>query len=228
MNTLAAAFPLPVDRPRRLAAACALAAAALLAGCATLNSVQSDVTAFSAWPEARKSGTYAFERLPSQRQRPQQTQLLEDAARPALERAGFVPVPAGQEADVTVQIGARVTEYDRSPFDDPFWYGARGPFHRSFAYGRYGRPFWGPSWGWGPWGGPGAWDTPYYDREVVVLIRDRRSGEPLYETRAHSDGSWSDIGRLLPAMYAAAMSGFPKSMERGSVRIPLDGSLPPR
>lgn len=202
-----------------------IVATAALAGCASFSSIDSDVTTFSKWPSAKKPSTYAFERLPSQQAQPQQAQVLEDAARPAIEAAGFAPAPAGSPPDVTVQLGARVTAYDRSPFDDPFWYGPHGPFPGSFYYSRYHRgPFWGPGWryGWGglgSWGGP-AFATPYYEREVAVLIRDRRSGEPLYETRANSDGIYADVGRVLPAMYAAALKDFPQpSTTRQRVRI---------
>lgn len=215
----------PPSAARRGALAAAALALAALGGCASLNSLQTDVTSYSSWPSGRQAKSYAFERLPSQQQKPQQAQMLEDAARPALERAGFVPAASGAVPDVTVQLGARVTEYDRSPFDDPFWYGSRFAAPRPFAIGRFGRPYWGPGWGWGPWGMAGAWDTPYYQREVAVLIRDKQSGEPVYETRAHSDGSWSDIGRMLPAMYAAAMKDFPQAVKT-SVAVPLDGSAP--
>ncbi len=211
---------------RRAALAAAVLALAALGGCASLNTVQTEVTSYSSWPAARAARSYAFERLPSQQQRPQQAQQLEDAARPALERAGFVPAAPGAAPDVTVQLGARLTEIDRSPFDDPFWYGPRFASARPFAVGRYGRPYWGPGWGWGPWGMAGAWDTPYYLREVAVLIRDKQTGEPLYETRAHSDGNWSDSGRMLPALFTAAMKDFPQSVKQ-SVAVRLDGAAAP-
>jgi hypothetical protein len=102
--------------------AAALAATAL-AGCASLNNVESDVSSFSRWPAGRTPSTYAFERLPSQQANPQQAQVLEDTARRAVESAGFVPAPEGSPPDVTVQIGARVTAYEVAPWDDPFWYG---------------------------------------------------------------------------------------------------------
>ena len=48
-----------------------LATTALLAGCAAMNSLTSDVASYSAWPADRKPGSYAFERLPSQQARPE-------------------------------------------------------------------------------------------------------------------------------------------------------------
>ena len=184
-----------------------LAAAAALAGCASLNSVDADVSSFSRWPAGRAPSTYAFERLPSAQAQPQQAQMLEDAARRAVEGAGFVAAPEGSAADVTVLVGARITETDRSPFDDPFWYGGFGTWHRPFAYSRFGRPFGGPGWRRGYWGS--GYDSPYYAREVAVLIRDKRSGEPLYEARAESEGTTTGVYSVLPAMFAAALKDFP-------------------
>ena len=119
-----------------------LATAALVGGCASLNSVDSEVSSFSRWPTGRAPATYAFERLPSQQDRPEQQQRLEDAARSAVEAAGFAPAADPKGADVTVQVGARITAYDRSPFDDPFWWGPG--LHRPFFFSRGGRLFFAP------------------------------------------------------------------------------------
>lgn len=196
-----------------------------LAGCASLGNIDNDVSSFSRWPSGRPPATYAFERLPSQQAQPQQQQMLEDSARQAIEGAGFRPAAEGSPADVTVQLGARVTATDRSPFDDPFWYGAWGPFHGPFGFGRYGRygAGWGGGWRYGGYGGfgyggyggfgygygPGLYDSPYYEREVAVLIRDKKTGEPLYESSAHSDGLTAGVATILPAMFVAALQGFP-------------------
>jgi hypothetical protein len=205
----------------RLASALLLATLALLSGCASLNALDSEVSSYSRWPAGRQPATYAFERLPSQQANPQQAQVLEDAARRAIEAAGFVPAAEGAPADVAIQIGARITSFDRSPFYDPFWYGPRGPFHPPIFYGRYGRPHFGGGWGYGYWG-PG-YDLPYYDREVGVLIRDRRSGEQLYEGRARSDGSFSGSTQILAAMFSAALQDFPKGNAQNphTVRTPM-------
>jgi hypothetical protein len=37
-----------------------------LSGCASLNTVVSDVSSYGQWPTQRKPNTYRFERLPSQ------------------------------------------------------------------------------------------------------------------------------------------------------------------
>jgi hypothetical protein len=212
---------------RSIAAAAAVLA---LAGCASLNVLDAEVSSFSRWPADRAPATYVFERLPSQQANPQAAAVLEDSARRAVEAAGFVPAAEGAVPDVSVQIGARITATDRSPYDDPFWYGPYGwgPYYRGF-HGRYGRGYWGPygSPYWGPYGrygawGPGYYYDPYYEREVAVLIRDKKSGEPLYEARANSEGLTSGAISLLPAMFSAALQGFPSGGPANPRRVRVD------
>lgn len=173
-----------------------LLAAATLAGCAAMNNLTSDVSTYSQWPAERKPSTYAFERLPSQAAQPERTTRLEEAARPAIEAAGFTAAADPAAADVTVQVGARVSASDPYPWADPFW--VRGGLF-------YGRGYW-----------RGAWfgsypPSPTYAREVAVLIRDRKTGQPLYEARASNDGTSPSIDSLLPAMFAAALVDFPNT-----------------
>lgn len=175
-----------------------LAAALLLGGCAAMRSVSSDVSSFGDWPADRKPGTYAFERLPSQQQAAEATEVLETAARGALGKAGFEPAAPGREPDVLVQVGARSGRADQ-PWSDPLWW--RG----SFGYYRHG-PWIGPRWGLGM-----HWESARYDREVAVLIRDRASGKPLFEARASNEGNTSQAGSTtLAAMFEAALMDFPR------------------
>lgn len=202
-------------RARRAGLRAAGAAAGLvfmgaLAGCASLNTLDSVVQSYGQWPAGRAPGTYAFERLPSQQASPERQEMLEAGARLAMEAAGFRPAATGATPDVTVQVGARVTRTDRAPWDDPLWW--RGGFGRW----RYG-PWMGPYWGAGPYT-----DAPRYEREVALLIRDRASGEPLYETRASSDGLTRGDGSILRAMFAAALKDFPATGVRPrTVTTPL-------
>lgn len=172
-----------------------LIAAATLAGCASLNSLTSEVSSYTQWPADRKPGSYAFERLPSQQTRPQQQLLLEDSARPALEAAGFTPAADASASEYIVALGARVSATEQY-YDDPFWW--RGGIYAH----RFSRPW--PYYGIG-FGIPST----TYEREVALLIRDRKSGQPLYETRASNDGGSPSIQSLLPAMFEAAMKDFP-------------------
>jgi hypothetical protein len=176
-----------------------VAAAVLLTGCAALSSLTTDVSSFGEWPSDRKAGTYAFERLPSQAQRAAEADTLEAAARPALAKAGFKPVEAGQQPDVLVQVGSRVGYSDNYPWADSLWW--RG----SFGYYRHG-PWIGPRWGVGL-----QFDPRRYEREIAVLIRDRSSGKPLFESRASHESSSSFTGSAtMTAMFEAALMDFPK------------------
>jgi hypothetical protein len=177
-----------------------LAGTLLLGGCAGVQTLSSNVSSFGEWPGERKPGTYAFERLPSQQARLAEAEALENSARAALEKAGFQPAEPGKEPDVLVQVGARDERYVVSPWDDPLWW--RG----GFGYWRYGpwvSPRWGASMRFGS-------DFPRYERQVAVLIRDRASGKPLFETRASSEGGSRSDTATLNAMFEAAMMDFPR------------------
>jgi hypothetical protein len=142
--------------------------------------------------------------------------------RGAIEGTGFVPAREGSVADVTMQLGARITETERSPFDDPFWYGGYGAWHRPFGYAGYGGPYWRRGY-WSPyyWGPYPYSAFPNYLREVALLIRDKRSGEPLYEARAISEGTSTGISRVLPAMFAAALKDFPSGSPTNPHRVTI-------
>jgi len=198
--------------------ALAVALPLVLGGCAGWSNLESDVSTYSKWPTGRQPATYVFDRLPSQEARPKEQDRLEAIARTALESQGFRAVASAESADVMVQVGARAHRADRSPWDDPLWW--RGGLYYS-RYGRY--PVYGPYYG--PYYGPGwayRFDNPRYDREVVVLIRDRRSGEPLYEARAVNDGNTPGGKDVIGAMFRAAMLDFPYTgVNPRRVTVPL-------
>lgn len=213
--------PLPLRAGLRHAAlATGLLTALWLTGCASLNSVQSEVSTYGTWPAGRAAGSFAIERLPSQQTPDAAAEQgeLEQGAAAALRRAGFSDVATTAQPDVVVQIGARITRQDRVGWDDPFWW--RGPYASRWGFTGWPGPAWyGPGgyggWGYGPYGnggfGPGraGYASSEYQREVVVLIRDRASGEPLYEAHARSDGLSAGGNPILFAMFEAALQGFP-------------------
>ena len=206
---------------QRLTSAAALAGAALLAGCAAMNSVDTSVATFGEWPAGVTPGTYAFDRLPSQQRNPQRQQSLENAAAQALASVGFHPAADGTKPAVMVQIGARTERFEQAPWDDPFWWG--GP--RRFGYRGWANDPWGP---WGPYGyHHGLW-APFppapdiYLHEVALLIRDANTGKALYETRASTDGFSSGGDRMLAAMFDASMKDFPRVDDHAhNVRVEL-------
>ncbi len=210
----------------------ALAALALvLSGCASLNNLSNEVSSYGPWPAERKPGSYTFERLPSQQVHPERQQMLEDAARGTLEAAGFRAAVEAGSAEYLMQIGARVTSTDPWIYNDPlFWRGGLG-YGFGYGYGRWGRG-WGPGLtpGWGGWG-PGRYGAGYgygyggwasFEREVALLIRDRATGQLLYEARARNNGPSATIDSILPAMFGAAMTGFPAAGPNPrNVTVPL-------
>jgi len=171
---------------------CALA----LSGCAAFHTFSAQVSSFGQWPQGRAPGTYAFDRLPSQQAQAQEQEALEQLAAPALQAAGFTAAPAGTTPEVLVQVGARTERQLRSPWDDPLWVRPWGSTMRP-------GPWWGPHW-------PDAsWMHTEYTREVALLIRDRASGQALYETRAQSDGSTQGDHDLFQLMFQTALKDFP-------------------
>ncbi len=200
---------------RHLVIAISLVTLLTAGGCAT--QVSSDVSTFGSWPADRQPDTYVFERLPSQQHQPDQ-QRMEDAARTALEAAGFKPAADAQSADVAVLLGTRLIAADFSPYDDPIWW--NGGLYRS-RFGHPGFLGFGSSFGRGFGFGPD--DTlRRYVREVSVLIRDRKSGNVIYETHASSDGVLPLTPALMTAMFQAALTPFPGTdAKTRSVTTPL-------
>ena len=197
---------------RSLLMATALTAATLgLGGCAAMRNMRFEVSSFGDWPADRKPGRYAFERLPSQQAHANETSLLEDSARAALAKAGFVPVADGATPDVLVQVGHRIGRADGPLWDDPLWW--RGGFG-SFRYG--------------PWGGP-RWSLVFrqdfgrYEHQVALLLRDRASGKPLYESRASHESSTELTSKgTLALMFEATLVDFPRlGMNPRTVVLPL-------
>ncbi len=210
---------------QRWAAWFALAGLVAVGGCASLNTVSNDVTSFAQWPAQRSPGTYVFDRLPSQQARAEQQSVLETAAARALQVAGFTLATDPASADVLVLTGARA---DRTidVWDDPFGW-RYGPYRWSRPGGYYRAGWWGPPGG--SFGLGWRWEPPRYEREVALLIRDRRSGTALYETRASSDGTGGFSPALMTAMFVAALKDFPNPASGArSVRVELPKDQPAR
>ncbi len=186
---------------------CLAAAALLLSGCAAMNNLNSEVSTFGPWPAERKPASFTFERLPSQQAHPERQQQLEDAARGAVEAAGFRPAADPANAEYLLQVGARVSStVDPWLYNDAlFW---RGGWRHGYGYGPgFGR--WGRGPYWGAFGGTYYPSSTSFEREVALLIRDRKTGQLLYEARAANSGPSPSIDHILPAMFAAAMKDFP-------------------
>lgn len=175
----------------------AAAATVVLSACATGYLLDNQVQSFSHLQGVPAQPTYRFERSLSQQADPAQ-QALEALADPALHKAGLRRDDA--QPRYSVQVSAR-TARTLSPYADP--------------WDRWG---WGGGWGLGysgrhfglGLGGPfPRTDSYWFHREVSVLVRELGSNKVVYETHAVNDGPWLDNRSVLPAMFEAAMQGFP-------------------
>lgn len=168
-------------------------AALLLAGCASTFVVDSSVRSFSSLAALPAQPTYRFERLPSQ-QEPGQAQL-EAMADAALHHAGLRRDDANPR--YAVQVSGRLLP-TLSPWADPWrWGGGWGVgYHRRGLGLGFG----------GPWGGL---ESPWYHREVAIVVRELPSNRVVFESHASNDGPWLDNNLVFPAMFQAALQGFP-------------------
>jgi hypothetical protein len=165
-------------------------AAVLLSGCATgyvLDNRVLTISGLTAGVAAQP--TYRFERLPSQ-ETPFQAQL-EEVADAALHNAGLRRNDGSPR--YTIQITARVQRI-LSPWATS-WHGRRWPtWGWRRPYHEIGHPMFGDLW---------------YQREVGVIMRELPSNRVVYESHALNDGPWLEAKTVLPAMFAAALQGFP-------------------
>lgn len=174
--------------------ATAVLASVMLAGCATGYLLDNHVQSFPTLPAVPANPTYRFERLPSQQASPGQSQL-EALADPALFKAGFRRDDAAPR--YSVQVTARVQPV-LSPWADPWdgWGGWGMGFGRRGLGVGFGGPF-------------PRMERAWYHREVGVVVREVPSNRVAYETHATNDGPWADNASVLPAMFDAALQGFP-------------------
>jgi hypothetical protein len=175
----------------------------LLSGCSGMITVDNDVQAYSTLPGTPAPATYRFEWLPSQQVDAPRQARLEAIARQAL--AGV-----GMQLDDTnpaysVQIDVSVQRLDPPPWGGA-WPGWGFP-------GRYivtprGQVVWLN--GFGGFGGyDGFYNMPYYLRSIRLTLRNLATSRIVFETDARQDGPWANTDAILPAMFDAALRGFP-------------------
>lgn len=171
--------------------------AVFLAGCATGYRLDNQVQSFSHLQGLPAQPTYRFERSLSQQADPAQ-QALEALADPALHKAGLRRDDANPR--YSVQVAARVNR-TLSPYYDPWdGWGWGGGWGVGLSGRHMGIGFAGP------W--PRA-DSYWFQREVSVIVRELATNRVVFETRAVNDGPLLDNRVVLPAMFEAAMQGFP-------------------
>ena len=198
---------------KRLATLLTLALAALLTGCAGMRVVDSQVLAVANVPPGvqLQGAKYRFERLPSQVSNPE-AGLAEQQAEQALAAVGLVRDDAA--AQLSVLVGFQGTQY----LADPWGYPYPGTYG-SISIGR------GVPWGSGVGFGMGMRFPPptQYRREVSLILRDLKSGQVVYETRASHDGPWSDSTTIFATLFKAALAHFPTppaGPQRVNIEIP--------
>lgn len=198
---------------KRLAPLLALILMALLAGCSGMRIVDSQVLAVANVPPGvqLQGAHYRFERLPSQVSNPE-AGLAEQQAQQALAAVGLLRDDAG--AQLSVLVGFAGTQYLADPWGQPYpstW--------GSISIGR------GVPWGSGVGVGMGMRFPPptHYRREVSLILRDLKSGQVVYETRASHDGPWSDSVTIFATLFKAALANFPNppaGPQRVNIEIP--------
>lgn len=177
-----------------------LAVAALVAGCAGPYTLDSSVQTFSALQGVPAQAGYRYERLPSQSNDPAQPRLeaLADAslARLGLRRDDMAPRYSVQVWNRLQRVSSPGAVYP--PFNS--WGSVGFGSHSGVGVG-IGLGF--PLGGWGD-------TTPWYQREVGLVMRELPGGQVVYETRAFNEGHWIDPAVALPVMLEAALQGFPQ------------------
>ena len=189
---------------RRISWALAALALTLLTGCASMRLVDSDVVSVAAVPPGMslQGAKYRFERLPSQVHNPE-AGLAEQQAQAAMTAVGLVRDDAN--ASLGVMIGFSGTQYQADPWGRPL-----GPGWTPYGSIAIGSGFGG---GFGSHIGLGMgmrFPPPtHYRREVSVVMRDLKSGQVVYETRASHAGPWSDSVPIFATLFQAALANFP-------------------
>ena len=190
----------------------------LLTGCATVRLIDSDVVSVAAAPAGMslQGAKYRFERLPSQVHNPE-AGLAEQQAQAAMTAVGLVRDDAA--ASLSVMVGFSGTQYQADPWGRPL-----GPGwipYGSIAVGSgFGRNF-GSHVGLGV--GMRFPPPTQYRREVSVVMRDLKSGQVVYETRASHAGPWSDSVPIFATLFQAALANFPNppaGLRRVNIEVP--------
>ncbi len=188
-----------------------LAAAALLAGCA--SSVSARVTSFQHWPTGVQGQSYRLVAQPEQANN-LEYRNYEDMVRASIGATGLVEAPAGAPArfDVMFDYGTIQTQVMTRQPVDPFFHGGYG---RGFGHYGYGAP-----WGWGGYWGPDWVSVPTvaYRNTLNLRIADRNNGNAeVYRSSATTLTDRLNLVQSMPYLTRAIFDDFPGN--NGSERI---------
>ena len=199
---------------KRLLGLATVLALSLLTGCASMRIIDSDVVSVAAVPSGMslQGAKYRFERLPSQVNNPE-AGLAEQQAQAAMTAVGLVRDDAGAQISVLVNFSG--VQYLADPWGRPLPPG----------WTPYGNVYLGS--GLGPHVGLGLgmrFPPPtHYHREVGLIMRDLKTGQVVYETRASHDGPWRDNSTIFATLFQAALANFPNppsGLRRVNIELP--------
>ena len=183
-----------------------------LTGCSGMRVVDSDVHAYTTAQSVSVPASYRFELLPSQQALPAQRFALQDMVQAELGKVGMRRDDVAPQ--YSVRFDLRIHRDARSPWSDPghaagflFAYPVVTP--HGVVY-QYRMPLF-------------VMETPWYRREVSLLMRRLSDGVLVFESNARSDGIWADDEAVLPAMFEAALRDFPnppQGLRRVNIEIP--------
>jgi Domain of unknown function (DUF4136) len=204
---------------QRSSAVLVLAAAALLAGCA--SPITAKVTSFNQWPADAAGASFSYI-VAADKAGDLEQVAYQGYVQAELEKRGLKRAATGQvgrfQVDIATGHGTRDRKFREPIYQD--YYTFRPPYRD--AAGNVYPGFWMPD----PFG------SRYVgDREVVrttqvsdlqVRLFDTRSGSPgkpqaVFESRAVYEGDNEDLAALVPYLVKAAFDGFPG--QNGGVRM---------
>ena len=187
-----------------------LAAAALLAGCAT--TIRSDVTAFHEWPAQMADKSYRFD-APPKVEDTLEYRNYQNLVRAELSKLGFIEADgaAAAKLKVAMQFSTTVHAVRVVQAIDPFWNGRnywRGYYRHPWGYragGAFYDPFYDPF-----MYGPDLIETVRneYERQLQVKI-GTRDGKTLFDVTVRNTSSVGSTPAVMPALVASAFAGFP-------------------
>lgn len=180
-----------------------IASALLLAACAGPRAIESSVSSFPQWPLGQPftPTTYRFERLPSQGtpELAARQDQVESFARAALAKVGLQHDGASPAYSVQVQVAIERLA------SEPVWMPGWGPWGvmpgRDYLVNARGQVIWT--------GMAYAPEPQFFRRHVWLVMRQISTGAVVFESQAVHEGVGWDASRLLPALFEAAVAGYP-------------------
>lgn len=164
-------------------------AVGLLTGCAGPRMIDSEVQAYTANVPAVANASYRLERLPSQVSDASRDGL-EALAHAALAQSGLVRDEVSPR--YTIQLTGEVTQYVK---DVTFPERRRWIWHDPFYRWNTGTVL--------------VTEPARFRHSVRLVMRERITGEIVYETTAAHENSWADGKNVFPVLLQAALRDYP-------------------